>query len=120
MFRTTIESDEPVAVDGATSWNGSGYASHTETSLPAPSSRWLFAEGATHSGFNLAYTIHNPAAVAADVRVRYLLREPAPSISKAYRVAAKSRITIQVNAEAQRDPVMAALRVQHCPQGRPD
>ncbi len=108
-FSTTIESDEPVAVDGSMSWNGSGYASHTETSLPAPSTRWFFAEGATHSGFNLAYTIWNPAAVAADVQLRYLLPAPGAPLSKTYRVPANSRGTIHVNAEARHDPALAAL-----------
>jgi hypothetical protein len=108
-FSTRIESDQPVAVDGSMSWNGSGYAGHTETSVPAPSTTWFFAEGATHSGFNLVYTIQNPASIAADVQMRYLRPAPAPPLSKMYRVPANSRITIRVNTEARSDPALSAL-----------
>jgi hypothetical protein len=108
-FSTVIESDQQIAVDGSMSWNGAGYASHTETSLSAPSRTWFFAEGATYSGFNLVYTIQNPAAMPADVQVRYLLPAPAAPLSKPYRVAGNSRLTISVNAEARSDPTLSAL-----------
>jgi hypothetical protein len=77
-FSTMIESDAFVVVDRALWWprhtNGetwSAYGSHVERAVTAPALQWYFAEGATHSGFNLFYLLQNPTETTADVRVRY-------------------------------------------------
>ena len=108
-FNTIIESDEEVIVDRSTSKDGVAYASHGEASAPGPSRTWFMAEGATHSGLNLFYVIHNPAPTAADVSVRYLLPAPRQAPSRTYRVAAGRRFTIWVNAEAAANPALAGL-----------
>ena len=108
-FSTTIESDEEVLVDRSTSKNGNDYVSHGEASVSAPSRTWIIADGATHSGLNLFYVIHNPGSTAATVAVRYLLPVPRAPLSKAYTVAAGSRYTIWVNAEGETDPALAPL-----------
>ena len=61
-------------MDRTTSRDGRVYASHAESSVPAESKTWYFAEGATHSGSNLFYVIHNQSPTAADVVVRYSRR----------------------------------------------
>ena len=97
-------------VDRTTSRDGRvAYASHAESSVPAESKTWYFAEGATHSGSNLFYVIHNQAATAADVVVRYLLDVPRAPVSKTYSVPAMGRRTIWVNAEARADPDLGGL-----------
>ena len=108
-FSTTVESDEEVLVDRSTSKNGTDYVSHGETSVPAPSRSWFIADGATQAGLNLFYVIHNPGSTEATVFVRYLLAPPRAPLSKTYAVAAGSRYTVWVNAEAETDPALAAL-----------
>ncbi len=96
-------------VDRTTSRDGRTYASHAESSVPAESKTWYFAEGATHSGSNLFYVIQNQSATAADVVVRYLLDVPRTPVSKTYSVPAMGRRTIWVNAEARTDPDLGGL-----------
>lgn len=73
-FSTRVESDVPVVVDRTMSWDGRGYGAHSESSVPAPQSRWYFAEGATIAGFQLFYLVQ---AVDRDVAidVTYLLAD---------------------------------------------
>ncbi|MFN8060635.1 MAG: CAP domain-containing protein [Vicinamibacterales bacterium] len=114
-FSTVIESDTPIAVDRTMSWDGSSYASHSETAIPAPSTTWYLAEGATHSGFDLFYLFQNPDAVqVAQVRVRFLLPSGTPR-EIVYTVQPKSRYTLwvdQVAGLASTD-VSAVIRVDN-------
>jgi pimeloyl-ACP methyl ester carboxylesterase len=98
-FSTVIESDVPIVADRTMKWDGSGYGSHAETSLPAPETTWYLAEGATHSGFNLFYLIQNPNPQPASVEVTYLLPVPKAPIVRSYPVAANSRFNIWVDGE---------------------
>jgi hypothetical protein len=107
-FSTVIEADEPIVVDRTMTWDGSGYGSHAETSVGAPSTVWYLAEGATHSGFDLFYLIQNPSETTAQVQVTYLLPAPAAPVVKTYAVAANSRSTIWVDLEG---PQLAATDV---------
>lgn len=107
-FATTIESDRPVAADRVMTWDARQYGAHADAGVARSSSRWYFAEGATHSGFELFYLIVNPNPIDADVRVRYLLPEPGATIERTYRVNANSRRTIWVDVE---DPALAATDV---------
>ncbi|BCS31826.2 hypothetical protein TBR22_A10280 [Luteitalea sp. TBR-22] len=98
-FATLVESDGPVVVDRLLSWDrGTGYGSHAEASLPATSTTWYLAEGATHSGFELFYLLQNPSATEAQVRVRYL-RPSGPPLERTYPVAPRSRFNIWVDLE---------------------
>ena len=108
-FATMVESDVRIVVDRTMWWTTTGgYGTHAETATASPLTTWLFAEGATHSGFNLFYLIQNPGSSAATVTVNYLLPSGAPLV-KRYVVAAQSRFNLWVNDEAARDSALASL-----------
>jgi hypothetical protein len=98
-FSTVVESDVAVVVDRTVSWDASGYGSHAETSIPAPSTTWFLAEGATHNTFSLFYLIQNPNPTDATVTVRYLRPAPLEPLTKNYVVGANRRFTIAVDEE---------------------
>jgi glucose/arabinose dehydrogenase len=103
-FGLTIESDRAVAVDRTMRWDRTtaAYGGHAETAAADLSSVWHFAEGATHSGFNLFYLLTNPHPIDAQVAVTYLRPAPLPPIVKVHRVPADSRHTVWVDAEDER------------------
>ena len=78
-YSTIVESDVPVVADRTVSWDQTGYGSHAETSIAAPSTTWFLAEGATHGSFDLFYLIQNPGPTAASVTIRYLRPTPLPA-----------------------------------------
>ncbi len=98
-FSTLVESDLEVLVDRRMRWDASGYGSHLEQAVLEPSTTWYFAEGATHSGFDLFYLVQNPGDSAATVRVTYLRPAPEPAVERVYVVPAHNRYTIWVDAE---------------------
>ena len=71
-FSTIVEADATVAVDRTMTWDASGYGSHIETGLVAPSTTWYFAEGSTSGDFWLFYLLQNPEATAVTATVRFL------------------------------------------------
>jgi len=104
-FSTMIESDALVAVDRVMWWPRAvgtqmynAYGSHAERAVVAPATEWYFAEGATHSGFNLFYLLQNPSTGPVDVDVRYLRPAGAPLV-KRYTLAPLSRTNIWVDVE---------------------
>jgi glucose/arabinose dehydrogenase len=97
-FSTVIESDRLIVVDREMRWDAESYGTHDESAVAAPAATWYFAEGATHSGFQLFYLLQNPGDADADVEVRYLLSSGAP-IARTYPVAAGRRRTVWVNQE---------------------
>ena len=109
-FGITIESDLEVSVDRTMRWDATAgeYGAHAETATPHLSPTWYFAEGATHSRFNLFYLITNPNAVPADVEVTYLRPAPLGPVVRTYRVLPASRYTVWVDLE---DPGLAATDV---------
>ena len=48
VFHASSNPTWTVVVDRTMSWDASGYGSHAETGLAAPSTTWFLAEGATH------------------------------------------------------------------------
>jgi hypothetical protein len=110
-FSTVVESDVAVVVDRTVSWDASGYGSHAETSLPAPSTTWFLAEGATHNTFSLFYLIQNPNPTEATVTVRYLRPSPLAALTKNYVVGANRRFTIAVDEEVIAGQSLAAVDV---------
>ena len=98
-FSTVVESDVAVIADRTMSWDAGGYAGHTETSIEQPATAWYLAEGATHSGFDLFYTIQNPNASAANVAIRYLRPGGLPPLDKTYSVPARTRFNVWVDDE---------------------
>src|SRR5690606_30799220 len=63
----------------------------------APSTTWYFAEGATHSGFQLFYLLQNPNGHDVDVTMTYMRGHPLPPLVRTHRVQAGRRETIWVN-----------------------
>ncbi len=98
-FSTLVESERLLVVDRTMSWDvGTGYGSHAETAVAAPSPIWYLAEGATVGQFSLFYLLQNPSDHDVDVRVRYL-RGAGEPLEKTYTVPATSRSNIWVNVE---------------------
>src|SRR5690606_22738889 len=58
---------------------------------------WYFAEGATHSGFQLFYLLQNPNDHPVDVTMTYMRTFPLPPLVRRHRVEAGRRQTIWVN-----------------------
>jgi hypothetical protein len=108
-FSTVVESSQPVIADRTMFWGfGATEGAHAETSLPAPSTTWHLAEGATHGAFDLFYLFQNPNPSKATVTVNYLRLDPATPVVKTYEVPANSRRTIWVDDEG---PELSAVDV---------
>jgi Tol biopolymer transport system component len=103
-FSTVLESDRLVVLDRTMRWDASGYGSHTETALPALSTTWYLAEGATHSGFDLFYLLQNAASTPTAVQVTFFRPAPLAPVVKFYTLAPESRFNIWVDLE---DPGLA-------------
>jgi hypothetical protein len=99
QFSTAIESDVPVVADRTMAWGPGHDAAHAETSIAEPATTWYLAEGATHSGFDLFYTIQNPNPREASMTVRYLRPGGLEPLEKGYSVPAASRFNIWVDYE---------------------
>lgn len=98
-FSTVVESDAVIAVDRVMSWDASGYGSHIETGLTAPSTTWYLAEGSTSGPFSLFYLLQNPQPVPVTATVRYLRPSGLPPIERTYALLPHSRRTIVVDGE---------------------
>ncbi len=107
-YSTTVEADRLVVADRQLSWDTAGYGGHAETGIDRAATRWYFAEGATHSGFDLFYLLQNPGDRDAELEVRYLLPAGQAPMVKQYRVPARSRSNIWVDLE---DPALALTDV---------
>jgi len=101
-YSTVIETDEAVVAERMMRWDHTWYGTHSERAIEGPSTSWYFAEGATHSAFNLFYLIQNPGETAAAIEVTYLLPRPAPVVVKNYVIPPHSRRNIWVNIEDER------------------
>ena len=98
-FSTAVETDVQVVADRLMWWGPTGaYGTHAERSLAGLSNTWYFAEGATHSGFDLFFLVLNPNATPSSIRVRYLLPNGS-TLERAYTVPARSRFNIWVDEE---------------------
>lgn len=111
----TLESDVPLVVERTMSWPltvGDGavpsapaldaYGAHAEGDVAPPGTRWYFAEGATHPGFDLFYLVRNVEASPVAVTATYLRPAPLSPVTKRYLVPADSRITIWANVDDER------------------
>lgn len=96
-FGIRVEADRDVVVDRTLTWDASGYGAHAETGLPAPAQRWYFAEGATHSGFDLFYLLLNPAHEAITVRLDFLRPGGLPVLTHEVAVGPHARETVWLN-----------------------
>ena len=108
-FSTLIEADVQVVADRTMTWGGGNYGSHAERGiLTRNATTWYFAEGATHSGFQLFYLIQNPSDQSASIEVTYL-RPSAPPLVANYTVGPQTRFNVWVNSEAATVPGLAGL-----------
>jgi hypothetical protein len=98
-FSTVIDSDVPVVVDRTMTWDWSTYGSHAETAIPAPATTWYFAEGATHTGFQLFYLLQNPSDAAATVAAEFMLPAPRSPVVRSYDIPANTRLTVWANMD---------------------
>lgn len=106
-FATRFESDVEIGIDRTVQWDSAGYGAHSETGIASPRTSWYFAEGATHSGFDLFYLLQNPADETAVVRVRYLLGT-GQVIERVHHVAPFARTNIWVNYD---HPALASAEI---------
>jgi hypothetical protein len=93
-FSVEVESDVVVGADRLMRWDGTGYGSHLESTVPALSTTWYFAEGTL--GQQLYYLFQNPNAGAASVTVTFLRASGAP-VTKVYAVPGNTRYGLYVN-----------------------
>ena len=91
----------PIVVERAMYLSSEGRifnAGHESDGVPAPSTDWSLAEGATGDFFDLFVLIANPGVKAADVEVRYQVPD-GPAIVKTHQVPGESRRTLWVDHE---------------------
>ncbi|MGE3844227.1 MAG: hypothetical protein AB7I50_21860 [Vicinamibacterales bacterium] len=94
-------SDRPIVAERAMYRDTPGGvlgAGHVSAGIAAPSTQWFLAEGATGSFFDLFVLIANPSDADATVDVTYLLPS-GPPVEKTYRVGARTRFNLWVDAE---------------------
>lgn len=109
-YSTLVEADVQVVADRTMSWDTRAYGAHGERGILADAATtWYFAEGATHSGFQLFYLIQNPGTQPAQVEVTYLRPAPLVPLVKTYLVLPQARFNVWVNNEALVDPLLAPL-----------
>ncbi len=104
-----IDATAPIIAERAMYLDRNGQvftAGHDSVGLTEPSTRWILAEGATGSYFDLFILLANPAAEAAQVRLRFLLGN-GTVIEHRQTVPALSRATVWVDALG-RDPGLIA------------
>ncbi|MDR7420171.1 MAG: VCBS repeat-containing protein [Armatimonadota bacterium] len=97
-FSAVFEFAFPVGVTRRMTWNA-GTSGHADAGAPQPERTWYFAEGATHSGFELFYLVLNPGDQAVTVSATYVRRAPAEPVTITYDVGPRTRRTIWVNVE---------------------
>ncbi|MGE3841524.1 MAG: S8 family serine peptidase [Vicinamibacterales bacterium] len=97
-FSTVVESDLPIGIDRTMSWDASAYGSDAERGITVgPQTEWYFAEGATHSGFDLFYLVQNPGENDAQLEITFLRHAPLPPLVVTAAVPAATRRTIWVD-----------------------
>ena len=93
-FSAVVESDVEIVADRLMEWphttDARLAASHAERGIAGPSPTWHFAEGATHSGFDVFYLLANIGDRETRVRGTYL-RTSGPPVEKDYLLPAHSR-----------------------------
>jgi hypothetical protein len=99
-FSTLIESDRPLVVDRTMSWDGTGYGSHAETAVDAPSPTWYLAEGSTAGPFSLFYLLQNPNPATATATITFLRPAGNAPVVRSFTLPPNSRTTVPVDNAA--------------------
>jgi hypothetical protein len=100
---TRVVSDQPIVSERAMYWPGPAeqwYESHGSFGVAAPASAWALAEGRVGgaAGYQTFILLANEGNTAATVEITFY-RTNGTMVTKAYEVAAASRLTVYVNAE---------------------
>ena len=104
-FSIVVTSDVPIIAERAMYfgaqpfWNGG----HESAGVPAPSTNWFHAEGATGDYFDTYILIGNPNPATANVTMTFLTGEGA-TVQKTKAIPGNSRLTVNVEGE---DPLLA-------------
>jgi hypothetical protein len=99
-FSTLIEADRTLVVDRTMSWDATGYGSHAETAIEAPSTTWYLAEGSTSGPFSLFYLLQNPNATPTSATVTFLRPAGNAPVVRSYTLPPNSRTTIPIDSAA--------------------
>lgn len=111
-FSIVVESTTPIIAERAMYFGRPPQqllwvAGHESAGVPALSTNWFHAEGATGPYFDEYILIGNPNSTPANITATYLL-ESGVSIAKSYTMPAQSRLTINVELQ---DPQLADAAV---------
>ncbi len=88
----------PLIVERTMSWDKSGYGASGDKAVSGPSTNWYFAEGS--QGFFSTYVLlANPQTSANTAHVTYFCEGDVP-LTRDYALAAQSRTTIDIGADA--------------------
>jgi uncharacterized protein len=90
--QVTSEDGLPLAVERTQFWGEGSYGGHTESALPAPATRWHFAEG-SQGYFDTFVLVANPQPQPVDVTLTFL-REDDTSVTTTVQVPPFERETI--------------------------
>jgi len=99
-FSTLIEADKPLVVDRTMTWDATGYGSHAETAVEAPSTTWYLAEGSTSGDFSLFYLLQNPNATSTTATITFLRPAGNAPVVLSYTLPPNSRTTVPVDSAA--------------------
>ncbi len=88
----------PLVVERTMSWDQTGYGAHTEHATDGAANTWYFAEG-SQGFFHTYLLLANPQATANTATVQYLIEGGTP-VTRTYPLAATSRFTVDVGADA--------------------
>ncbi len=96
-FSIQVHSDLPTAAERAMYFTYNGITGgHDAVGCPAPATQWFLPEGYTGGDFDTYVLVSNPNNDVADLSVRFMLNG-GRFVDRAYKVAAHSRFTIQVD-----------------------
>jgi autotransporter-associated beta strand protein len=91
------ETGLPLVVERSMFWDASYYGGHTANAVVKPQTTWLFAEG-SQGFFDTYILVVNPNDAAITVQATFL-PETGQFFSRAYEMAARSRLTIYAGAD---------------------
>lgn len=85
-----------LAAERTMAWTGpGGTGAHTAQAVPNPSKTWYFAEGSV-GFFDTFFLVANSNPTPASITMTFL-RDAQPTITRSYRVEARSRFTLYAN-----------------------